>query len=126
VLDQALAASLCVSIADLEAKLSSFVPSDAKLSQGHNRTIWATVLAIKLFETELAGERSVWHLVVDKARAWLRYSGIVGYTDIQEMEKLAEEVLGVRKEFVDFQVRPTKTDRRAIQSEVTCAARIVV
>jgi hypothetical protein len=126
VLDQALAASLCVSIADLEAKLSSFVPSDAELSRGHNRTVWATVLAIKLFETELAGERSVWHLVVDKARAWLRYSGIVGYTDIQGMEKLAEEVLGVRKGFVDFQVRPTKTDRRGIQSEVTCAARIVV
>jgi len=45
------------------------VPDYASLTPERRKKLWATVLAIKLFETQLAGERSVWQWVVDKARA---------------------------------------------------------
>ena len=47
-----------------------FVPDDASLSPELRKKVWATVLAIKLFEMQLAAERSVWQLVVDKARGY--------------------------------------------------------
>jgi len=91
VLDSALAALLGVSLSDLEARLISSVPADPCLGPEYRKTVWATILAIKLFETQLAGERSVWQLVVDKARAWI--AG-VGVEDIAQFEKMAVEVLG--------------------------------
>jgi hypothetical protein len=33
--------------------------------------VWATLLAVVVFEKELADEKDVWELVVDKARAWM-------------------------------------------------------
>ena len=91
VLDSALAALLGVSLSDLEARLISFVPANPDLGPEYRKTVWATILAIKLFETQLAGERSVWELVVDKARAWIAW---VGVEDIAQFEKMAGEVLG--------------------------------
>ena len=93
VLDTALARSLGVSITALEDKLGYFVASNADSSQARIMSVWATVLAIKLFETQLAGERSVWQLVVDKAKAWIRNLAIIGDADLKELEKLAGEVL---------------------------------
>ncbi len=60
------------------------MPSDAGLSLEHRKKVWATVLAIKLFETQLAGERSVWQLVVDKGRAWMKGLTGVGAEDITQ------------------------------------------
>jgi hypothetical protein len=94
VLNPTLATFLGVSITVLKAKLECFAPSNVGLTQEQKRKVWATMLAIKLFETQLAGERSVWQLVVDKARAWIRYSAIVSDTDLKELEKLVGEVLG--------------------------------
>lgn len=93
-LGPALAALLGVPIVDLEAKLANFALSYAGLSQEHRRGLWATVLAIKLFKTKLAGERSVWVLVVQKAKAWIQGLANVGNAEIV-LEKLAGEVLGV-------------------------------
>jgi len=49
------------------------VPDYASLTPERRKKLWATVLAtvlaIKLFGTQLAGERSVWQWVVDKVRA---------------------------------------------------------
>ena len=94
-LDPALAALLSVSITSLEETLRLFPFNDVGLTQEHQRCVWATVLAIKLFETQLAGERSVWQLVVDKAKAWMRKSAIVGDEEVKKLEKLAGEVLGI-------------------------------
>jgi len=94
VLNPTLATFLSVSITVLDAKLECFAPSNVGLTQEQKRKVWVTMLAIKLFETQLAGERSVWQLVVDKARAWIRYSAIVSDTDLTELEKLVGEVLG--------------------------------
>jgi len=98
-LTPSLAGQLGVSISILEARLLSFMPSsNAGLSLDDRKKLWATVLAIKLFETQLAGERSVWQLVVDKARVWiggLQVAGVVGVEDIAQLEKMAGEVLGV-------------------------------
>lgn len=91
VLDSALATLLGVSLWVLEARLISSVPTNTGLDPERRKTVWATILAIKMFETQLAGERSVWHLVVDKARAWI--AG-VGIEDISQFEKMAGEVLG--------------------------------
>jgi len=60
----------------------------------HKGSVWATVLAIKLFETQLAG-RSVWQLVMDKVRAWMRELGTAGDADVEQLEMLAGEVLSV-------------------------------
>jgi len=95
VLDPALAGLLGVSITALEAKLRCFVPSNGDLSEEQKRRVWATMLAIRLFETQLAGERSTWQLVMDKARAWMQGSAAVGGTDVKELGKLMGEVLGV-------------------------------
>jgi len=91
VLGPGLATLLGISMTNLEARLCG---SDVR-SSDERSNVWATVLAIKLFETELVGERSVWQLVVDKARAWLVQVLVVGEDDIKELEKLAAEVLSV-------------------------------
>ncbi len=90
VLDSALATLLGVSIMALEARLMMMMPDNNAGSLEQRKKVWATVLAIKLFETQLAGERSVWQLVVDKARAWM--GGLTG-VDIAKLEKMAGEVL---------------------------------
>ena len=95
-----LAALLDVSLSDLEARLILSVPANPGLGQENRKTVWATVLAIKLFETQLAGERGVWQLVVDKARAWI--AG-VGVEDIAQFEKMAGEVLGGRTNPAPFE-----------------------
>lgn len=93
ILNSALASLLGVSISSLEARLASD-NNHAGLSPELRKKIWATVLAIKLFETQLVRERSVWQLVVDKARAWMVAAG-VGVEDITRLEKMAGEALGV-------------------------------
>jgi len=93
-LTPSLAGQLGVSISILEARLLTFMPSNVGLSLDDRKKLWATVLAIKLFETQLAGERSVWQLVVDKARVWM--GGLqIGVEDVAQLEKMAGEVLGV-------------------------------
>ena len=89
-LDSPLAALLGVSLKVLEEKLISSVPTSPGLGPEHRQTVWATILAIKVFETQLTGERSVWQLVVDKARAWI--TG-VGVEDIAQLVQMAGEVL---------------------------------
>ena len=91
VLDSGLAALLGVSVSVLEAELNKFVSPGLSLES--RKKVWATVLAVKLFETKLVGERGVWQLVVDKARTWI--GGVVGVEDVDLLEKMAGEVLGV-------------------------------
>ena len=83
-------------MSDLEAKLATgFVSGSSNLtslSEQQKRKVWATLSAIKVFETRLASERDVWGLVVDKARAWARTMMVDG--DVKALEKLVEEVLG--------------------------------
>jgi hypothetical protein len=95
-LDSAFATLLGVSIEVLEARLIWYVPAsgNAGLSP-ESRKVWATVLAVKMFETQLVGERSVWQLVVDKARLWMGGLDEVGVEDIVQLEKMAGVVLGV-------------------------------
>jgi hypothetical protein len=97
-LDSALAPLVGVSITVLEAKLAmcnvfSGGGNSVGLSEEQKRKAWATMFAIKVFETQLAGEKSVWGLVVDKARAWMK--ALVGDEDVKELEKFVAEVLGV-------------------------------
>ena len=97
-LTPSLAGQLGVSISILEARLLTFMPSNVGLSLDDRKKLWATVLAIKVFETQLAGERSVWQLVVDKARMWmggLQGVGVGVAKDVAQLEKMAGEVLGV-------------------------------
>src|SRR5258708_40289832 len=59
VLDSALATLLGVSITVLEAKLTELPGNVAGLNAERRKKVWATALAIKLFETQLGAERSV-------------------------------------------------------------------
>jgi hypothetical protein len=90
----ALAAQLGIPLANLESSLERFVPSDAGLNMDTRRRLWATVLAVRLFEGKLPGEKSVWELVVQKARAWLRAWTNVNEADMYALEELAAELLG--------------------------------
>jgi len=93
-LDLALAALLGVSMPDLEAQLAMcYVSGLTSLSEEQKRKIWATVFAIKVFEIQLAGERDVWGLVVDKASAWVRT--MMGDSDVKALEKLVGKALGI-------------------------------
>jgi hypothetical protein len=95
-LDLALAALLGVSMPDLEAKLATCLVSGGNWTsrnEEQKRKVWATLFAIKVFEPRLAGERDVWGLVVDKARAWVRT--MIEDRDVKVLEKLVGEVMGV-------------------------------
>jgi hypothetical protein len=95
-LDLALAALLGISMPDLEAKLAMCQISGGNWtsrSEEQKRKVWATLCAIKVFETRLAWERDVWGLVVDKARAWVRT--MLEDRDVKALEKLIGDVLGV-------------------------------
>jgi hypothetical protein len=74
----------------LKAKLGDFVPSHLGLDQALEEGLWATSLAILLFESGLTRERDIWVLVVEKARTWL--SGLANGAGIQVLEKMAREV----------------------------------
>lgn len=95
-LTPALAAVLGVDLAILEAKISSSGPLKFTLgSNEQHRSIWATMLAVRMFEMKLKGDCAVWQLVVDKARAWIRINlNAIGWVET-ELEKIADEVLGV-------------------------------
>ena len=84
-------------MSDLEAKLAMCFVSGGgnltSLSEEQKRKVWATVFAIKVFVTQLAGERDVWGLVVDKAKVWVRT--MMGDGDVKVLEKLAGKVLGL-------------------------------
>jgi hypothetical protein len=90
----ALAVQLGISQANLEAKLNGFSPSTPGLSEEQKRDLWATVLAVATFESQLAGERDVWELVVDKANAWIVRTVGEASEDVNVLKALAAEVLG--------------------------------
>jgi hypothetical protein len=82
-----------VPVEDLHEMLEQFLPSDPGLSDEIVVRLWATVLAVKLFEGTMAGEKSVWVLVVEKAKAWMRGLPHVNEEDIQALEMMAETML---------------------------------
>jgi hypothetical protein len=73
--------------------MSRFVPGSG-LSEEVRRKLWATVLVVGMFEMRLGGERDVWELVVEKAKAWMRVAAGVGYGDVERSGGLVGEVLG--------------------------------
>jgi len=93
-LTPALATLLGTTLMNLEAKLKEFVPTLTGLSEEQRKILWATVLAVGMFERKLTVERDVWELVVEKARAWMVGLVGVGYKDIEMSEGLVGEVLG--------------------------------
>jgi len=90
-LTSALAAILGVRLRDLEAKLAQFIPITSSALQVEKRRLWATVLAVRMFEGRLKGEKEMWELVVEKAREWMAALG----TDdnVKRLEALAGEVV---------------------------------
>ena len=81
-----LAAILDVSLTDLQAKLAEITTGQEK------EKLWATVLALCLFEGKLMSEKAMWELVVEKARDWI---STIGNKDVEKLEGLAREMLGV-------------------------------
>jgi hypothetical protein len=94
-LGPALAGLVGSPLANLEVKLAEFVPSDVSLNDEHKRSLWATMLAIRLLETKLSEDKDVWELVVIKAKAWIQRSSNVNRSDVSILERLADEVLSV-------------------------------
>lgn len=92
VLSTTLAALLQVPFVNLEAKIKGFCGSG--LSDGLMKDVWATVLAVMMFERKLAAEKDVWELVVEKAKLWVaELDGLKG-EDLKKLEMLAGEVRG--------------------------------
>jgi hypothetical protein len=89
-----LATLLGTTLTDLQAKLTEFVPTLTGLSEEQRKSLWATVLAVGMFERKLAAEKDVWELVVEKARAWMAELVGVGYNDVERSGELVGEALG--------------------------------
>jgi len=87
------ASVLEVSLTDLEAKLMEFVPVGTPPEE-EKKKLWATVLAVVMFEGKLKGEKEMWELVVEKARSWILGLTTFGKMDVERLEVLAGEVLG--------------------------------
>ena len=49
---------------------------DARPSYGDDPCVWSTVLVVKFLRGEMAAEREIWELVVDKADEWLAAQGV--------------------------------------------------
>jgi hypothetical protein len=82
------AASLNLSLSFLEAKLNELsVPLTEDL-----RRMFATMLAVGVFEGKLSGEKEMWELVVEKARGWT--DGVQGVqVGAEKLKGLVEDVL---------------------------------
>jgi hypothetical protein len=82
-----------VSVEDLHEMLEQFLPNDPALSGEIMARLWATVLAVKVFEGTMMGEKSVWALVVEKAKAWMQGLPHVNEEDFQALGMMAETML---------------------------------
>jgi hypothetical protein len=90
-----LAELLGTPLSELETKLGrSRTSIDGQLSEMTMKEVWATVLAVTMFEMKLASERDVWELVVAKARVWMKELKGLASEDVEKLEKLAVEVCG--------------------------------
>jgi hypothetical protein len=90
-----LASTLQVPLIDLEAKLKAFTPTGSgKLGEQDKTKLWATLLAVCMFESKLGAERDMWELVVEKANDWISGLSSVQSTDMDKLRDLAREVLG--------------------------------
>jgi hypothetical protein len=86
-----LATMLDVSMVELEAKIRS---CGIGLAEGLTKEVWATVLAVTMFETKLEAEKEIWELVAEKAKTWVAsLEGLKG-EDLKHLETLAREVCG--------------------------------
>jgi len=95
-LSATLASLLQVQLTDLESKLSAFTPTGSgKLAEQDKTKLWATLLAVCLFESKLGAERDTWELVVEKANDWISGLSSVQSADVDKLRDLAREVLGV-------------------------------
>jgi hypothetical protein len=93
-LTSGLASILGTSLTELEAKLMEFVPTAGpRLPEEQKKRIWATVLALCLFEGKLTRERETWELVVEKAKNWISELDTVENNDVDRLQVLAKEVL---------------------------------
>ena len=72
-----------------------FVPgaSCGSLSGKEKENLWATVLAVFMFEKKLSSEKDMWELVVSKARDWVSELVSAWDEDVKRLEILASEVL---------------------------------
>jgi len=77
----------------LQAKLDELSPIGIKLEEEGRAKLWATLLAIGLFEGKLKGEMEMWELVVEKAKAWISGLPDTVKDDVKKMEGAASEVL---------------------------------
>ena len=58
--------------------------------------MWATVLAVCMFESRLGAERDMWELVVEKVNDWVYGVSLVEKgVDVEGLRELAREVLSV-------------------------------
>jgi hypothetical protein len=92
-LTPALVAILGTSLASLEARLRAVLPTVAGLNEERMKRLWATLIAVKMFEGELEREKDIWELVVEKARSWMAELGGMGIEGVEMCEGLAGQVL---------------------------------
>jgi hypothetical protein len=88
-----LAAILEIPIAELEAKIKGS-RGNSGFSDGLVKDVWATMLAITMFERKLATDKGVWEMVVEKAKLWVTGLNGLKVEDIKKLETLAGEVCG--------------------------------
>lgn len=81
----------------LTAKLDQLSPVAIGLEVEARQKLWATILAIELFENKLKGEAEMWELVVEKAKVWVAGLPDVPQDDVKKMEVLASEVINGSK-----------------------------
>jgi hypothetical protein len=91
-LTEEFATLLGTNLAILETKLQQ-VSLVATLDMGQKKKLWATVLAVGMFERKLQSEKDVWELVVSKAKTWLSKLGGIGHEDLGNLKNLADEVV---------------------------------
>ena len=80
-------------LTSLEAKCRELLPSLDGVNEDERKRLWATLLAVVVFEQELASKRDVWELVVEKVRSWMAGLVRMWYTSVEKLEKVVCKLL---------------------------------
>jgi hypothetical protein len=91
-LTQELAILLGTDLANLETKLQQ-VSLVAILDTEQKKTLWATMLAVGMFERKWHSEKDVWELVVGKAKTWSSNLAGIEQDDLSKLKGLADSVV---------------------------------
>ena len=74
-------------------KVSGFMKKTSSPISGVDSTVWATVVALVLLESQFSQQQDEWELVAMKAETWLNMQSLPADFDIQKLKEAAKKLV---------------------------------